>query len=150
MTQSFDAHPSEHPASYAYLRKREGSPGGLDAGKRAPTAAPGAGGSPQQQRRKAGGGPSYMPGCPTILSGSGSGSGSPGSKAPRSSHFWRMYERGDLPIRVDQNRPGKNGVRWTAGYEALDLHLYLPVFVDGLLETRVGAGWARQCRVAAA
>ncbi|EFN57028.1 hypothetical protein CHLNCDRAFT_11055, partial [Chlorella variabilis] len=52
----------------------------------------------------------------------------------RSTLFRRMYERGDLPVRVEQAR--HNTIKWTADLPAIDLHYYLPVFVDGLLETQ--------------
>lgn len=31
---------------------------------------------------------------------------------------------------------GRNGLKWTADLAAIDLHYYLPIFVDGLLETQ--------------
>lgn len=32
--------------------------------------------------------------------------------------------------------------RWTADLATIDLHYYLPIFVDGLQETQVDAGWS--------
>lgn len=49
---------------------------------------------------------------------------------------------------VDQARPGKNGIRWKAELEQIDLHYYLPVFLDGIVETQVG-GTGRQAQVEA-
>lgn len=46
--------------------------------------------------------------------------------------------RGDLPVLIDQARPGKNGIKWKSEVENIDLHYYLPVFLDGMLETQVG------------
>lgn len=56
--------------------------------------------------------------------------------------------RGELPVLVDQARPGKNGIRWKAELEQIDLHYYLPVFLDGIVETQVG-GAGRQVQVEA-
>ena len=37
-------------------------------------------------------------------------------------------------------RAGRNGLKWTADLAAIDLHYYLPIFVDGLLEMQACAG----------
>jgi hypothetical protein len=125
MTLSFDTTSAEKPDPSLYLRKREGSPSGL---KPAPKqcASPRAAGSPRS----------------AAALQAPSGSPTAGGKPQRSSLFWRMYDRGDLPVRVEQAR--HNTIRWTADLAAVDLHYYLPVFVDGLLEVQVGAGGAGQ------
>lgn len=51
--------------------------------------------------------------------------------------------RGDLPAQVDQGRPGKNGIRWKSNIELIDLHYYLPVFLDGCVEAQARAPAAR-------
>ncbi|KAI7836729.1 hypothetical protein COHA_009427 [Chlorella ohadii] len=136
---SFEANePTERPDPTHYLRKREGSPGGLKQAQRpaaSKTGSPGRHGSPSGS-----GG--------LIPAARGASPGSPGAAAQCSTTFWKMYQRGALPIRVDQDRPGRNGLKWTADLSAIDLHYYLPIFVDGLLETQAcverceGAGLA--------
>lgn len=114
MTLSFDTTSAEKPDPSLYLRKREGSTGGAKPAPK-PCASPRAIDSPLAT-------PGSLPAA---------------CKPQRSSLFWRMYDRGDLPVRVEQAR--HNTIRWTADLAAVDLHYYLPVFVDGLLETQVGA-----------
>lgn len=95
MTQPFDTKPVERPDPSNYLRKREGSPGGL---------------KPDPAARKA-----RSPAAGSSLTPAAQGSPKARSAATGpaavSAHFRRMYERGDLPIRVDQNRPGHNDIR---------------------------------------
>lgn len=99
---SFEANePTERPDPGHYLRKREGSPGGLK----------------KAQPPAAGNGKTGSPGCHgstggssgLIAAGRGASPGSPGSPgaAQRSTTFWKMYQRGALPVRVDQDRPGE-------------------------------------------
>ena len=97
----------------------------LQAAQRSPPA------SPKGERIRAG-----SPG-PGAAGGGSSPLSSP--RQQRSAHFRHMYDRGDLPCLVDQARPGQNSVKWKAALSEIDLHLYLPVFLDGLLETQVGA-----------
>ncbi|KAL4856071.1 Parkin coregulated [Chlorella vulgaris] len=104
---SFDVPASERLDPTKYLRKREGSPGGLKL----------------QPKREEGSSPRIA-----------AAPGSPPAKPQRSSLFWRMYDRGDLPVRVEQAR--HNTIRWTVELSSVDLHYYLPIFVDGLLETQ--------------
>ena len=47
--------------------------------------------------------------------------------------FRRLYERGDLPIKIDHQTPGKS-ILWKKDPALLDYHLYLPIFFDGLRE----------------
>jgi hypothetical protein len=105
---SFDVPASERLDPTKYLRKREGSPGGLKL----------------KPKREEGSSPRIA-----------AAPGSPPAKPQRSSLFWRMYDRGDLPVRVEQAR--HNTIRWTVELSSVDLHYYLPIFVDGLLETQV-------------
>ena len=129
---SFEAaNPTERPDPTRYLHKREGSPGGLKPAKASPKGSQ-AGLIPVGRD---------SPGSPT------------GSRRQGCSLFRAAYERDSLPVRVDQARPGKNGLRWTADLATLDLHFYLPLFVDGLLETQVvleglGAGGREQALAA--
>lgn len=57
---------------------------------------------------------------------------------PKPSHFRRLYQRGDLPIAVEQDRPGRVGLRWTMPLQSLDVSALLPIFAEGLTEERVG------------
>lgn len=117
MTQPFDTKPIDLPDPSCYLRKREGSPGGL---KPEPAR--------KQRQGGTGGSPRAGPGSPKAAVGS--------PKGATGTHFRRLYDRGDLPIRVDQCRPGHNTIKWTADLSTIDLHYYLPVFADGLQETQ--------------
>lgn len=98
---SFEANePTERPDPTHYLRKREGSPGGLKQAQRpaaSKTSSPSRHGSP-------GGSGGLIPAARGASPGS---PGSPGAAAQRSTTFWKMYQRGALPIRVDQDRPGE-------------------------------------------
>lgn len=47
-------------------------------------------------------------------------------------HF-RFYDRGDIPVRVDQQGSVMK-VKWKISPEQLDYHHYLPIFFDGLRE----------------
>ena len=98
---SFEANePTERPDPTHYLRKREGSPGGLKQAQRpaaSKTGSPGRHGSP-------GGSGGLIPAARGASPGS---PGSPGAAVQRSTTFWKMYQRGALPIRVDQDRPGE-------------------------------------------
>eukprot|EP00887_Chlorella_sp_A99_P003424 scaffold7.g3424.t1 len=125
---SFDGRRIERPDPAAFLRKHEGAPAGLNIIKlkaASPPASPTSGtiraGSAQQ-----------TPGSPK----SPKSPKRPASPGHRSTLFHKMYSRGDLPCVVDQARPGKNGIRFKANLLEIDLHFYLPVFFDGLLETQ--------------
>ena len=48
-------------------------------------------------------------------------------------YFFRFYDRGDLPIRVD-HRGSVAKILWKTQPELLDYHHYLPIFFDGLRE----------------
>jgi hypothetical protein len=52
---------------------------------------------------------------------------------PPSSYFRRLFERGDLPIKVEHSSKGIR-VAWYKTIDSLDLHHVLPVFVSGLRE----------------
>lgn len=131
MDQPLEGRRTERPDPTRYMRKGEGSPGGL----KKPAPLEQATGSPQGLIAAARGGPAGA-----SPKGASSSPGSPCAAKP--TLFRRMYDRGDLPVRVDQERPGRNGLRWTVGdLAAVDLHHYLPVFVEGLQETQ--ARWAR-------
>lgn len=92
MTQPFDTKPVEHPDPSCYLRKREGSPGGLRL---------------EPARKQRHGATACSP-C-TAAGSPKAATGSP--KAAGGTHFRRLYNRGDLPIRVDQCRPGRNTIK---------------------------------------
>eukprot|EP00331_Platyophrya_macrostoma_P023383 CAMPEP_0176453064 /NCGR_PEP_ID=MMETSP0127-20121128/28978_1 /TAXON_ID=938130 /ORGANISM="Platyophrya macrostoma, Strain WH" /LENGTH=307 /DNA_ID=CAMNT_0017841777 /DNA_START=20 /DNA_END=943 /DNA_ORIENTATION=+ len=49
------------------------------------------------------------------------------------SEFRRFYDRGDIPVRVDQQGSVMK-VKWKSSPEQLDYHHYLPIFFDGLRE----------------
>lgn len=55
---------------------------------------------------------------------------------PPNTEFRRFYERGDLPINVDQNG-SKPRLSWQVDVAQLDFHHYLPLFFDGLRETEL-------------
>lgn len=52
---------------------------------------------------------------------------------PPNTEFRRFYERGDLPIAINQSGTGSR-VQWKVDVEKLDYHHYLPLFFDGLRE----------------
>ncbi|KAF6264135.1 parkin-co-regulated protein [Scenedesmus sp. NREL 46B-D3] len=54
---------------------------------------------------------------------------------PPNTTFRRFYERGDLPISVD-HKSFKNAIKWKVELDKLDYHHYLPIFLDGIRETR--------------
>ena len=120
----FEKRPTERPHPAHYLKKREGSPGGLKQPPATRSASPGA----RIPAHHGGASPGATAAAPFKVSGS--------------TLFRKRYDRGELPVRVDQGRPGRNGLRWTADLASLDLHLYLPIFVEGLQETQASqAGW---------
>ena len=49
--------------------------------------------------------------------------------------FRKFYERGDLPIAVEHRALG-NKIHWKVDLDKLDYHHYLPIFFDGIRETR--------------
>lgn len=49
--------------------------------------------------------------------------------------FRMYYDRGDLPIKMDC-LAGGDKIVWTIDIEKLDYSLYLPLFFDGLSETK--------------
>lgn len=65
-----------------------------------------------------------------------------GAKAPRkipTTHFrkysliTRLYDRGDLPIRI-VHKGSLNEIDWVQKINDLEYKMYLPVFIDGLRE----------------
>eukprot|EP00040_Diaphanoeca_grandis_P005662 m.33927 g.33927 ORF g.33927 m.33927 type:complete len:218 (-) comp16897_c1_seq1:245-898(-) len=74
---------------------------------------------------------------------------SPGVKSPRGpgksgalkvrasepTQFRKFYERGDFPIQL-AHKPTGNEIGWKVELEKLDYHHYLPLFFDGLCETK--------------
>jgi len=55
---------------------------------------------------------------------------------PPNTEFRRFYERGDLPVHVDQNGSIPK-MAWKVAIDRLDFHHYLPLFFDGLRETEL-------------
>lgn len=53
----------------------------------------------------------------------------------QSKTFRMYYERGDLPIRLEY-LTGGDKISWTVEIDKLDYGLYLPLFFDGLSETK--------------
>lgn len=49
--------------------------------------------------------------------------------------FRKFYERGDLPVAVEHDTKG-NKLTWKVEIEKLDYHHYLPLFFDGLKNTK--------------
>ncbi|KAF2366312.1 Parkin co-regulated protein, partial [Trinorchestia longiramus] len=49
--------------------------------------------------------------------------------------FRRMYERGDIPVTLQHDHRGQS-LRWKVDLGKLDYQQYLPLFFDGLRETR--------------
>ncbi|XP_033124953.1 parkin coregulated gene protein homolog [Anneissia japonica] len=49
--------------------------------------------------------------------------------------FRKFYERGDFPIALEHDTKG-NKIAWKVEIEKLDYHHYLPMFFDGLCETK--------------
>ena len=63
----------------------------------------------------------------------------PRAKAAAESQFRLQYDKGDLPIRLDQGYgrvTSKRQVAWLVPIVELDLRHYLPILVDGLREAR--------------
>ena len=167
---SFEARPAEKPDPHRFLLKHEGAPAGMDVAKRRASA--GSPGSPKIAAA-AGSSPGGRPASPSKRHASklfwrlydrwvGVGASAQCARQPGgrrsgpstqsrvctrarsgSTHPPESWCRGDLPVLVDQARPGKNGIRWKSELEAIDLHYYLPVFVDGCVEAQVGP--ARGC-----
>ncbi|CAD7088484.1 unnamed protein product [Hermetia illucens] len=54
---------------------------------------------------------------------------------PRVTSFRMYYDRGDLPIKMEY-LTGGDKIAWTVDIEKLDYSLYLPLFFDGLSETK--------------
>jgi hypothetical protein len=66
------------------------------------------------------------------------GPGRAGATKPRpaqATQFRKFYERGDFPIAIEFDTKG-NKIAWKVDIEKLDFHHYLPLFFDGLCETR--------------
>ena len=57
------------------------------------------------------------------------------ARKPAQTNFSRRYRCGDLPVSVDHGH-SKPAIRWLVEPQRLDLHYYLPLFFDGLRETR--------------
>ena len=49
--------------------------------------------------------------------------------------FKLFYDRGDFPIGLVSSGGG-NSIQWSVGFDKLDYHHYLPLFFDGLRETK--------------
>lgn len=49
--------------------------------------------------------------------------------------FSKFYDRGDFPIALEHDTKG-NKIAWKVEIEKLDYHHYLPLFFDGLCDTR--------------
>ena len=57
-------------------------------------------------------------------------------RAPsEATQFRKYYERGDLPIALEHDTKG-NKIAWKVEIEKLDYHHYLPLFFDGLKNTK--------------
>lgn len=56
-------------------------------------------------------------------------------REPTPTLFRKFYERGDLPIAVEQRGNG-NKIHWFIERSTLDYHHYLPIFFDGLREKK--------------
>ncbi|KAJ6647132.1 Parkin coregulated gene protein like [Pseudolycoriella hygida] len=54
---------------------------------------------------------------------------------PRATSFRIYFDRGDLPIKMGYLSGGEK-ILWTVDIEKLDFSLYLPLFFDGLSETK--------------
>lgn len=54
---------------------------------------------------------------------------------PRATTFRMYYDRGDLPIKMEY-LAGGDKIAWTVDIDKLDYSLYLPLFFDGLSETK--------------
>lgn len=56
-------------------------------------------------------------------------------KPNENTQFRKFYERGDLPIALEHDTKG-NKIAWKVEIEKLDYHHYLPLFFDGLKNTK--------------
>lgn len=56
---------------------------------------------------------------------------------PKPSRFRQLYQRCDLPIAVEQDHPGRIGLRWKQPVECVDVVSLLPLFLEGLIEEQV-------------
>jgi len=56
-------------------------------------------------------------------------------KGDESTLFKKYYDRGDLPIAVNSQGANRK-ITWKLEPEAIDYHLYLPIFFEGLRETQ--------------
>jgi len=56
-------------------------------------------------------------------------------RPPERSTFRQSYDRGDFPIALKHDGRG-NRITWKVPLESLDYHYYLPLFFDGLRETK--------------
>jgi len=56
-------------------------------------------------------------------------------RASAATSFRKFYERGDFPIALEHDTKG-NKIAWKVEIEKLDYHHYLPLFFDGLCETK--------------
>lgn len=57
------------------------------------------------------------------------------NKQSKGTSFRMYYERGDLPIKMEYLSGGWR-ISWTLDLDKLDFNLYLPLFFDGLSETK--------------
>lgn len=103
MTQRFDTKPAERQDPSSYLCKREGSRGSFKP-------------SPASTQRQ--GSSSSSPRIAACHSATGC------SKAATGTHFRRLYDRGDLPVRVDQCRPGHNTIKWVTEVLRVQLRMH--------------------------
>jgi len=77
----------------------------------------------------------------TITSPNFKGSGGPKKsgalkvRASEPTQFRKFYERGDFPIQL-VHKPTGNEIGWKVDIDKLDYHHYLPLFFDGLCETK--------------
>ncbi|CAH2305121.1 parkin coregulated gene [Pelobates cultripes] len=62
-------------------------------------------------------------------------SGAYKERVVKSKMFTKFYERGDFPIAIKHDRTG-NKISWKVAIEQLDYMYYLPLFFDGLCETK--------------
>lgn len=53
----------------------------------------------------------------------------------KTTSFSKFYDRGDFPIALEHDTKG-NKIAWKVEIEKLDYHHYLPLFFDGLCDTR--------------
>ncbi|EDW40107.1 GL21291 [Drosophila persimilis] len=65
----------------------------------------------------------------------GFNAGPPGTDSGRGTLFRMYFDRGDLPIKMEY-LCGGDKIGWTLDIDKLDYSLYLPLFFDGLAETK--------------